>query len=125
MKPKPKRRRVQHLPRVSADVNVSENQVATEYLEQETMQYMDAQLTLTIGLSSETNRRQNVQLGTKKALENALVDEWGRIPLPEIRTLIRSFRSRCRAVVRGFCFCQYTGIPSTLRIVISGVQEGK
>ena len=40
-----------------------------------------------------------VQLQTREDLKRALIEEWARIPRPAIRKLIRSFKSRCKAVI--------------------------
>ena len=40
-----------------------------------------------------------VQPRTQEDLTQALIEEWTRIPRPAIRRLIRSFKSRCRAVI--------------------------
>ena len=37
--------------------------------------------------------------GTVAELERALIEEWSKLTLGELRKLIRSFHSRCRAVI--------------------------
>lgn len=81
--------------------------VVTAYLEQEGIECMDwparsPDLNPIEHVGDILQRRisvRNVPPKTREELANALVEEWGRIPRVEIRQLIRSFRSRCTAVI--------------------------
>ena len=44
-------------------------------------------------------RIRKLRLDTVDQLRNALRREWGRVPMPYVRNLIRSMRTRCNAVV--------------------------
>ena len=48
-------------------------------------------------------RARLVQPQTREVLTRALIEEWARIPRPAIRKLIRSFKSRRRAVIDARC----------------------
>ena len=81
--------------------------VVTEYLESEGIDRMDWSVR-----SPDINSIEHVldilqrrisarfnQPQTREDLAQALIEEWARIPRPAIRKLIRSFKSRCKAVI--------------------------
>ena len=78
--------------------------VVTEYLEREGIERMDwpARINPIEHVWDILQRRisaRPVQPQTREDLTRALIEEWSRIPRPAIRKLIRSFKSRCRAVI--------------------------